>query len=121
MRVSHQAVEVFRRFAPADAVPPWEGLADFAPALGDQVRHGLGSVLARPELDLRTRELLTICMLAVLGDCEPQLEFHVGGAIRAGATPTEVVEALTQVSLYAGLPRALNAITVARRVLVSDG
>jgi 4-carboxymuconolactone decarboxylase len=103
------ALAVFRRIAPEGAPPPWEALADLAP--------GLGAVLGRPGLDLRTRQLTTICVLAALGGDEAQLEFHIGGALRAGATPREVVEALTQVSLYAGIPRAINAMAVARRVL----
>ena len=52
---------------------------------------------------------------------EPQLTFHVGGALRAGATPTEIVEAVTQVSAYAGIPRALNAMAVVRSVFAGEG
>ena len=108
--------EVFRALAATGTVPPWESLSDFAPVLGGQVRQSLGAVMARPALDLRTREIATVCMLAALGGCEPQLSFHIGGALRAGATPGEVVEALVQVSLYAGFPRAINAIQTARKV-----
>ena len=113
--------EVFRELAPDGAAPPWDGLADLAPALGAEVRHLLGSVMGRPGLDLRTREIATICMLATLGGCEPQLAFHIGGALRAGAKPGEVIEALTQVSLYAGVPRALNAMQVARQAFAAEG
>ncbi|MFL6123916.1 carboxymuconolactone decarboxylase family protein [Actinophytocola sp.] len=112
---------VFAALAPEGAVPPWEAIADLSPALGAQVRQGLGAIMARPQLDLRTRELATVCMLAALGGCEPQLEFHVGGALRAGATPAEVVEAISQVYLYAGFPRALNALQVAKKVLADHG
>ena len=108
--------KLFHRLAPAGATPPWESLRELAPALGAQVQHGLGAVMSRPALDLRTRELAVVCMLAALGGCEPQLAFHVGGALQAGATAQEVIEALTQVSLYAGLPRALNAVGVAQQV-----
>jgi 4-carboxymuconolactone decarboxylase len=111
---------VFAQLAPQGAVPPWQALADFAPALGAQVRHSLGAIMARPQLDLRTRELATVCMLAAIGGCEPQLEFHIGGALRAGATPAEVVEAISQVYLYAGFPRTLNALQVARKALADQ-
>lgn len=77
--------------------------------------------MSRPALDLRTRELTTISMLAALGNAEPQLAFHTAGAIRAGATVAEVLEALMQVALYAGVPRTLNALAVARRALVEAG
>lgn len=113
--------DVFRRLAAEGAVPPWETeLASYAPALGAAVEHGLGAVLGRPDLDLRTRELVTICMLAALGGSEPQLEFHIGGALRAGATPAEVVEAISQVHLYAGFPRALSAMATVRKVFEAE-
>jgi 4-carboxymuconolactone decarboxylase len=107
--------EIFRRLAPENARAPWETLADFAPALGAEVRSALGAVVGRPGLDLRTRQLVTVGVLAAIGGCEPQLQFHVGGALRAGATRTEVIETITQVYLYAGFPRAINAVQVARR------
>ena len=112
---------VFHTLAAEGAVAPWEALTDFAPALGAEVRHSLGAVMARPGLDLRTREIATVCMLVALGNCEPQLTFHLVGALRAGASAVEVVEALTQVSIYAGFPRALNAVQVARQVFADRG
>jgi 4-carboxymuconolactone decarboxylase len=113
--------KVLSQLSPEGAAPPWETLADLAPVLGRQVGHTFGAVMSRPGLDLRTRELATVCMLAAMGGLEPQLTFHVGGALRAGATPTEIVEAVTQVSAYAGLPRALNAIAVVRGVFADAG
>jgi len=113
--------EVFAQLSAPDTAAPWEGLADFAPTLGAQVRQSLGAVMARPPLDLRTREPVTICLLGALGGCEGHLAFHIGGALRAGARAEEVVEALTQVSMYAGFPRAINAINVARQVFAEMG
>jgi 4-carboxymuconolactone decarboxylase len=110
---------VFAELAPEGATPPWQAVSDIAPTLGAQVQQGLGAIMARPQLDLRTRELATVCMLAALGGCEPQLAFHVGGALRAGASPAEVFEAVSQVYLYAGFPRALNAAAVARDAIAN--
>ena len=80
---------VFRALAPGNTVPPWEGIADIAPILAAQVEHGLGAVAGSPGLDLRTRQLATVCMLSAIGGCEPQLTFHVAGALNAGATPAD--------------------------------
>jgi 4-carboxymuconolactone decarboxylase len=120
--------EVFARGAaflaalsPEGAVPPWDALAGVAPVLGRQVALAFGDVVSRPGLDVRTRELATVAMLAVLGGTEPQIAFHVGGALRAGATSPEVVELITQVSVYAGIPRALNALGAARPVFEEFG
>src|SRR5262245_34489031 len=57
------------------------------------VEHGYGRVLARPGLDARARELITVSSLAALG-WERQLVSHVLGALRVGATAAEVREAL---------------------------
>jgi alkylhydroperoxidase/carboxymuconolactone decarboxylase family protein YurZ len=66
------------------------GLARLHPALASWVvDHGYGRVLARERLDLRTRELITVALLAA-GGWERQLASHVLGATRAGATPAEV-------------------------------
>jgi 4-carboxymuconolactone decarboxylase len=103
---------VFRLLAAADDVTPWQQVADVAPALGEYIEQGLGLLLGGPGLDLRTRELVTVSVLAALGGCDPQLTFHTAGALRSGATAEEVIEAVVQVSLYAGIPRTLNALAV---------
>lgn len=110
---------VFRALAGPGDTAPWDAVADLAPALGQHVRAGLGALVGNPALDLRTRELATVCMLAALGGVEPQLAFHTRGALRAGAEPAEIVEAVAQAALYAGIPRALNALAVVRRELAA--
>lgn len=55
--------------------------------------EGYGKVLGRPELDLVTRELCIVALLAGL-DAAPQLYAHLRGALNAGAERTEVEEAL---------------------------
>ena len=109
------------RLSPEGAPPPWESFADVAPVLGRSVGTAFGLIVDRPGLDLRTREIVTVSVLATLGGCEPQVAFHVGAALRAGATAAEVVEALTQVSVYAGVPRALNAVAAARGAFTAGG
>jgi 4-carboxymuconolactone decarboxylase len=88
-------------------------LAQSAPALGARVGYAFGTLLGRPGLDLRTREIATVAMPAALGGAELWLSFHVRAALQAGATAGEVVEALTQVGVYAAIPRALNAVNTA--------
>ena len=55
-------------------------------------------------------------VLAGMGACDAQLEVHVNGALNAGVTPGEVVEALMQTVVYCGVPRAVNATLVAKKV-----
>ncbi|MFF1448628.1 carboxymuconolactone decarboxylase family protein [Streptomyces sp. NPDC058274] len=81
------------------------------------VEYIFGDIVGRPELDLRTRQLATLAILTTLGGCEPQLETHLRATLRAGATRAEIVALLTHVTAYAGIPRVMNALNVAKRVL----
>lgn len=97
-------------------------LADIAPELGHQiVAYGFGEIYARKQLDFRSRELLTIGVLAALGGCEPQLEVHINAALNVGLDPDEIIEAFLHTSAYAGFPRALNAVFVAKKVFMERG
>lgn len=51
--------------------------------------EGYGKVLSRPFLSPRVRELLIVCITAVL-NVERQFLSHVRGALNVGATPAEV-------------------------------
>ena len=76
-----------------------------------------GRQYARPGLDLRTRYLATIAGLTVLGgQTAPQLRVNVAGALKAGASPREIGETIWQMSLYGGLPAAINALNAAMEV-----
>jgi len=94
-----------------------EGLGAMHPDLpGYVVEDGFADVYARPGLDLGRRQLVTVVTLATLGGCERQLAVHVRGALNVGVSVEELFEALLQVGLYAGIPRALNAVRVLREV-----
>ena len=78
-----------------------------------------GSLWARGDLDTRTRSLITIALLAALGRRE-ELEVHLRATRNTGATAEEVREALLHVAVYAGVPAANSAFTVARTILGSE-
>ncbi|WP_394834207.1 carboxymuconolactone decarboxylase family protein [Pendulispora rubella] len=116
-----RGLKIFRSLNDERTASPAETLADLAPDFGRMTLSALGDFVGRPGLDVRTREIATVCMLSALGHCEPQLQLHIGMALRAGAAPKEIVEACMQVSGYAGYPRALNALAVARRAFEEHG
>lgn len=94
-----------------------ESLADINPALAHHVAaFAFGDIYARPGLDPRSRQLVTIGALAALGGCEPQLKVHIGAGLNVGLTCEEITEAILHTAVYAGFPRALNATFVAREV-----
>lgn len=75
-----------------------------------------GSVWSRPQLDRRTRSLVTIALLGALGHYD-ELEMHVRAARNTGAEPAEIAEALLHVAVYAGVPAANQAFAAAKRAL----
>ena len=83
------------------------------------VEFGYGDILSRPGLGLRTRELLTVAMLGVMGTATLQLEMHVRSALEVGATKEELVEVILQVAVYAGFPAAFNAMLLLDKALTS--
>ena len=74
-----------------------------------------GSVWSRPGLNRKTRHLLTIAMLATLGNHE-ELAMHIRATRNTGVTREEVKEVLLQVAVYAGIPAANAAVAIAKRV-----
>src|SRR5216683_3266264 len=72
-----------------------------------------GSVWARPDLDRRTRSLVTIAILAALG--REELAVHLRASRNIGVDPHEIAEVLLHVAVYAGVPAANAAFAVAKK------
>tara|TARA_A100000171_G_scaffold17642_1_gene16075 strand:- start:412 stop:807 length:396 start_codon:yes stop_codon:yes gene_type:complete len=85
---------------------------DFAESL---VEWAYGRHYARPGLDLKTRQLCTISALTVLGgQTAPQLQVNIRHTLAAGASRTEIIEAIWQMAVYGGLPAAINGLNAAQ-------
>lgn len=85
------------------------------------IEFNFGDIYSRPGLTIAQRELLSLASLVTIGGLEPQLRGHTRGAIRAGCSPTEVLETVIHVVQYCGFPKALNAIRVVTDQLVELG
>ena len=70
-------------------------------------RNAWGNVWQRPGLDLKTRSLITVAMLAALGK-QTELKGHVRGALNNGATPEELREVMLHATVYCGFPAAID-------------
>ena len=90
-------------------------------ALGDWiVDWAFGDVHTRPGLAARERELIIVAVLASLGSSDPQVRAHIR-ALRAIDVPwNEIEETILQITPYAGIPRAVNAIKVLREEQEAD-
>jgi 4-carboxymuconolactone decarboxylase len=95
-------------------------LGDFAPALVGFTDDVLfGDVWKRTELSAKDRSLVTVAALTTMGNTD-QLVFHLDLAKQNGNTEDELIEAITHLAFYSGWPKAMAAMTVAKRVFRGD-
>jgi 4-carboxymuconolactone decarboxylase len=80
------------------------------------VEFPFADVYTRPGLDLKTREMLTVAALTVLGYPQAELKDHIRGALNVGCTPDQILEIILQMAVYAGFPAALEAVKTAASV-----
>ncbi|WP_128255370.1 4-carboxymuconolactone decarboxylase [Falsirhodobacter deserti] len=73
-------------------------------------------VWSRDTISLRERSMLTIALLAGLGN-DHELAMHVRATRNTGASAEDITEALLHVAIYAGVPRANHAIKIAKETL----
>jgi 4-carboxymuconolactone decarboxylase len=74
-----------------------------------------GEIWSRPQLDRRTKSLVTIAALTALG--RPLgLELNIRMALNNGATKQEIVETLLHIAPYAGFPACWEGLTTANKV-----
>jgi 4-carboxymuconolactone decarboxylase len=87
-----------------------------APALARYTNSVLfGDLWRRPDLTPRDRSLVTITALIAAGQVD-QLPFHIDRGMANGLSRTEVSETITHLAFYAGWPRAVSAVPVAKKV-----
>lgn len=92
-------------------------LEKIAPDLKNMVRDfAFGEMYARPGLDLKSRQLVTVAALAAMGNTSIEFKAHLHGALKLGWKKEELVEALMQIALYAGFPAAIHSLLVAKEV-----
>ncbi|MDT3428248.1 4-carboxymuconolactone decarboxylase [Paenibacillus forsythiae] len=93
-------------------------IGDFAPKLVELTDDVLfGDVWERKELAPRDRSLITVASLIAGGNTE-QLGFHLNKARENGLSEAELKEVIIHLAFYAGWPKAMSAIRVAKEVFV---
>jgi len=115
-RQAHADATYERLFGPRDTSAP-----DDDPELMRILRGFIfGDVFDTGVLDDRTRELVTVTVLACL-QALPQLKSHTGAALRVGVQPVEIREAIYQLAPFVGFPRTLNAVASVNEVFRAVG
>lgn len=72
-----------------------------------------GTVWASEGISKRERSMLTLALLAALGNFE-EIPMHIRATAQTGASKQDVLEAFQHVAIYAGVPRANHALKLAR-------
>jgi 4-carboxymuconolactone decarboxylase len=81
-----------------------------------------GKGVSRDGLDAKTRLLLTLAGLTMLGaQSDTQIRMTVRHALEAGATSDEIAETIAQMAMLAGVPSMTRAMGFAREVLDGHG
>ena len=76
-----------------------------------------GDLYTRGGLDLKTRELLTLCIITALGGAEGQVKAHVQGNKNVGNDKGKLIAAITHCLPYMGFPRTLNALACVNEII----
>ncbi len=113
-----QSQQMARAFNPALETFRVKGFEDMIPTLSkDFMEMAFGRTFNREGLDAKTRLLVTIAALTVLGaQAEPQLKLSIRHALEAGATRREIAETIYQMSMFGGLPAMQRALEIAQEV-----
>lgn len=89
---------------------------DFTQPLQDYInQHCWGAVWTREGLDLKTRSMITVAMLAAL-KAPTELKGHIRGAINNGCSKEEIGEILLHSAAYIGAPAVQEAFRAAKEV-----
>ena len=110
--------EMLRAFNPALEQMKVAGFDKMFPTMSkDMMEMWFGRTFNREGLDAKTRLLVTVAALTVLGaQAEPQLKLTVRHALEAGATEREIAEVIWQMSMFGGLPAMQKALELAQGV-----
>ena len=73
-----------------------------------------GTVWASDGISDRERSMLTLALLAALGNFE-EIPMHIRATARTGTSKQDVLEAFQHVAIYAGVPRANHALKLAKQ------
>ena len=117
-QMMEQGQQMAKAFAPALEGIDVKGFEKLFPTMPREMLEAWFGKTFNPEgLDARTRLLVTIAALTVLGaQAEPQLRLTIRNALAAGASKREVAEVIWQMSMFGGLPAMQKALEIAQTV-----
>ena len=97
-----------------------KAIGDIAPKMVELTDDILfGDIWKRQDLSPRDRSLITVSSLITGGNTQ-QLKNHLSLAKQNGLSEEELIEVMTHLAFYAGWPKAMSAMMVAKEVFAKD-
>ena len=91
-------------------------MGELAPDLEELINEVVfGRVWTRPGLEPKMRSAITIASLMAMQRL-PQLKGHIANGLNMGLSKQEIIEILTHIAFYAGVPTAVNSFQLAKEV-----
>ncbi|MCK0138391.1 carboxymuconolactone decarboxylase family protein [Aliiroseovarius sp. F47248L] len=117
-QMMEQGQEMLRNFNPALETFKPQGFDKLMPTMPkDMMDMMFGNAFNKDGLDAKTRMLITLAGLTVLGaQADAQIKLTVRHALEAGATEKEIAEVIYQMSMLGGLPAMTRALELAQAV-----
>ena len=108
------------KFSPTDAFKGFEALWPTMPK--EVMEMMFGKTVNKDGLDAKTRLLLTLAGLTMQGaQADTAVRQTVRHAVEAGAKKQEIVEAIGQMSVFAGIPAMTRALELAQEAMGDKG
>ena len=118
IRYDPVVVAKFREIWGPDFLPPFPRLAEASEAMAP-IAAAQGAIFANSILDLKLRAVIVFTTLVALG-FQPETKLYLQGLRNLGYTVREISEMIAQISLYAGMPRGIDANMLMREVVEED-
>ncbi|MBI1342149.1 MAG: carboxymuconolactone decarboxylase [Terrimonas sp.] len=94
------------------------GYSAFAPAIDTFLKeHLFADIFERDVLTYAQRELVTISVIATIGNADPMLQAHLGISLNVSITPDQLKEFVEIVKTTAGKKKSKAAMQVLKQVL----
>ena len=121
-QMMEQGQEMLRNFNPALETFKPQGFDKLMPTMPkDMMDMMFGNAFNKDGLDAKTRMLITLAGLTVLGaQADAQIKMTVRHALEAGATEKEIAEVIYQMSMLGGLPAMTRALELAQAVFADN-
>jgi 4-carboxymuconolactone decarboxylase len=94
------------------------GYSAFAPVIDTFLKeHLFADIFERDVLTYAQRELVTISVIATIGNADPMLQSHLGISLNVGITPEQLQDFVTVIKSTIGKKEAKSAKAILDRVL----